>query len=534
LYVTYAVAKVHWTQQVLHIASWHGQLLVCAVHDLASILTGQRLQANNECAHVADNSAVEGLTLDEESELELALFLSLEEKDRADRQAAAAAAASHSGTNASEAAAPAASAAAAVAAAVAQAETSAAGALAAATAQVDAAAKLAGAAVNAQVTAVQSTVNDVMGQVEAVLKSLPGYTGPLVTRQAEAQEWTSIQQEEAELRQAVNQVGANGGAAGEDVIPNVHDEDRAGAFDSLPDSRHLAMPHGEPVSPNSLPSELSSAQAVATAAAARMHSFSSDDSSFDFTEAPSAPQLRGIPALPTEQFAALSLLDADNALPGSSFPLAEASVSHLDMLDSTVEYLPEEESDSPFFASNESPFVIDSEKADPAAAGAAGPSYVSEEAGANDATWCRVFNTAVTAGVDSAAAVGDQHVPISYPQVDRSNLTSSSEGPSSPIHYPSVERPTLNPAAEEFTPAGLVHDPSDPPTPRTQMHNMALGSDLFNGHSFMTANEAGESEDVLSDVPPSEWHVPADEGVGGPASIHVHPGRPCRTAAPSA
>ena len=416
------------------------------------------------CLYAGSSDAVaEGLPLDEQSQLELALFLSLEEaRAQADRQAATAAVASPppaaSPSASSEAASrqdrpygPAARArhnAAAVAAAASSAA-------AAAAVQAEAAAQRAGDAVNAQVASAHETVHAVMDRVDAVLRSLPGFNGPLLSRAdaADTHDSDSIQQEEAELAWAARQMASSVGSGG--AIGHVPDSLRQdifmpSTFDNLPEWFCSANEGGSAPSGGNSPaaSVATSIPAVATAAAARMHSFTSDDSSFDFADAPHGVNMDGMPAAPTDQFAALSLLDLDTAVPSPS-------ANHMDILESGIQYLPEEQSDSPFFAGNDSTFAVG----------------------------CQ------TAGVASS---GDHAVLISYPHIDRPNLGSSSEGPGSPIVYPQVAHPAPSPAEyASLTPARGGDQSCGPPSPRTQMHNLALGGDIFHGHASWTANTEG-------------------------------------------
>ncbi|DBA78877.1 hypothetical protein WJX77_008617 [Trebouxia sp. C0004] len=410
----------------------------------------------------SSDAVAEGLPLDEHSELELALFLSLEEaRAQADRQAATAAVASPL-----PAASPVASAVAAgrqgrpygpttwagqSATAVAAAASSAA---TAAAMQAEAAAQRAGDAVNAQLASAHDTVHAVMGQVDAVLRSLPHFNGPMLTRadSAHTQNSDSIQQEEAELAWAAGQMASSGGSGGS--IGHVSDDLRQDVFmpsgyDNLPEWWRSANEDSSAPSSGDSPaaSVAASIPAVATAAATRMHSFTSDDSSFDFADAVHAVNTNSMPAAPTDQFAALSLLDLESAVPG---PSAEASVSHLDMLESGIQYVPEEQSDSPFFAGNDSPFAVG----------------------------CQTTGS---------ASSGDHAVPISYSHI---NLSSPSEESSSPVVYPQVH-PAPTPAEyASLTPAQEVGHSWIPPSPRTQMHNLALGGDMFHGHASGTASVA--------------------------------------------
>jgi len=448
---------LHWSNNV-------GHLLPSSCHCILSAhsaLFGKR----TTCLCAGSSGAVaEGLPLDEQSELELALFLSLEEaRAQADRQAATAAVASPppaaSPSASSEAsgrqdrpygpARRARQSATAVVAAASSAAT-------AAAMQAEAAAQRAGDVVNAQVASAHDTVHAVMGQVDAMLRSLPGFNGPMLTRADAADTHDSIQQEEAELAWAARQMASSGGSSG--PTGHVPDDLRQdicmpSGYDNLPEWWRSANEDSRAPTGGDSPaaSVAASTPAVATAAAARMHSFTSDDSSFDFADALHAVNTDSMPAAPTDQFAALSLLDLDTAVPG---PSAEASVSHLDMLESGIQYLPEEQSDSPFFAGNDSPFAVG----------------------------CQ------TAGFASSE---DHAVPISYPRIDRSNLISSEEEPSSPVVYPQVAHPAPTPAEDaSLTPAQEVDQSSGPPSPRTQMHNLALGGDMFHGHASWTASPA--------------------------------------------
>ena len=492
---------------------------------------------------VAGSSVVEGLPLDEKCELELALFLSLEDKDNADRQAAAAAVTdvASAATDAAAAATKAASAAATTAASAASAAAVQAGTAAAAAAAAQVGAATPPACVNVAVASAQSTVDAVRRQLDATLTSLLGFNR--MAAQGNAHSSNSIPQEEAEFAQSAssdlssNSVGRSAPAASECLQENFH-----GRYDAFSKTAAAAAQAQQP-STGSFSSSCSDTNRqldpVAAAAFPRMHSFSSDNSSFDFTEAPTAPNLMEMPVAASGQFAALSLLHADNATPGPSHPQAEvqASVSCLDSLDSGIEYLPEEESDSPFFVGGDSPFVVNGPAAEAATAVAAGSSHVSgAEDVAADGTSVPVASWG-SVPIYTGPTSGDQNLPLLYPQVDRSNL--SCEGPSSPIHYPRVEHPTSNPAgqdsstaraatnpfATQFTAARAVTNPSEPATPRTQLHTAALGTDVFNGHSFMTGNEDPELEGTVSVAASRDWSEPAIESDAvGPASIHVHQG----------
>ncbi len=418
----------------------------------------------------SSDAVAEGLPLDEQSQLELALFLSLEEaRVQADRQAATAAVASPP-----PAARPSASGEASgrqdrpfrpvtrarqSATAMAAAASSAA---AAAAVQAEAAAQRAGDAVNAQVASAHDTVHAVMDRVDAVLRSLPGFNGPMLARPdaADIHDSDSIQQEEAELAWAARQLASSCGSAGPfGHVPDGLRQDvfMPSGYDNLPEWWRSANEGSSAPSGGNSPaaSVAASTPAVATAAAARMHSFTSDDSSFDFADAPHAGNTDNMPAAPTDQFAALSLLDLESAVPG---PSAAASVSHMDMLESGIQYLPEEQSDSPFFDGNDSPFTVGRQ----------------------------------TTGFASS---GDHAVPISYPRIDGHNLGSQTR---SPIVYPQVAHPAPTPAEDaSLTPAQGVHPSSGPPSPRTQMHNLALGGDMFHGHASWIADTEG-----WDDAPP--------------------------------
>jgi len=415
----------------------------------------------------SSDAVAEGLPLDEQSQLELALFLSLEEaRAQADRRAATAAVASPppaaSPSASSEASGrqdrPYGPATRARQSATAMAAAASSAAVAAAV-QAEAAAQRAGDAVNAQVASAHDTVHAVMDRVDAVLRSLPGFNGPLLSRAdaADTHDSDSIQQEEAELAWAARQMASSSGS-GEPIglVPDDLRQDifMPSGFDNLPEwfcsaNEGSSAPSG---GDSQAASVAASNPAVATAVAARMHSFTSDDSSFDFADAPHAGNMDGMPAAPTDQFAALSLLDLDTDVPG---PSAVASVSHMDMLESGIQYLPEEQSDSPFFAGNDSPFAVG----------------------------CQ------TAGFASS---GDHAVPISYPRIDRPNQDFSSEGPSSAIVYPQVARPAPTPAEHaSLTPVQGVDQSCGPPSPRTQMHNLALGGDMLHGNASWIADAEG-------------------------------------------
>ncbi|DBA79311.1 TPA: hypothetical protein ACH3X2_007790 [Trebouxia sp. C0005] len=272
----------------------------------------------------SSDAVAEGLPLDEQSELELALFLSLEEaRAQADRQAATAAvappppAASPSASDLAagrqdrpyEPATHARQSATAVAAAASSAAN-------AAAMQAEAAAQRAGDAVNAHVASAHDTVHAVMDRVDAVLSSLPGFSGPMLTRAdtADTHNSDSIQQEEAELAWAAGQMASSGGSGGPiGHVPSDLRQDifMPSGFDNLPEWWRSANEDSTATSGGNSPagSVAASTPAVATAAAARMHSLTSDDSSFDFADAPHGVDMESMPAAPTDQFAALSLLD---------------------------------------------------------------------------------------------------------------------------------------------------------------------------------------------------------------------------------
>lgn len=501
----------------------------------------------------SSEAAAEGLPIDEQCQLELALFLSLEEKEQADRQAAATA-------TAPEAPPPSASAAAASDqfehvrvrdGPYAQAERAcraATAAAAAAASQAEAAVQQAGDAVTHQVASVHDTVHAVMGQVDAVLRSLPGFTAPVFPpTPADGHSPDSIEQEEAELAQAAEMVAGSGGGGGHGSDGSDQEEFEPSGHAIVPNQR-LSASYGVSVAS---PEGGSAASAPAAApAAARTHSFSSDDSSFDFADAPSD---EGMPALPTDPFASLNPLAMDVPAPGSPHPPAEAAPSHLDMLDSGIEYVPEEESDSPFFAGNDSSFIEDPQAGNAAAAARSGHAHRTEEAVATavslpDSTWRNSHHVAVADTTAQPEVNADQHAPISYPQVDRSNLTHfPSEGSSSPIVYPQVVNPIPNPAGDGLGPTDWEgSESSGPPSPRTQLHNMALGEGLVRVHTPLTLNEAAGNEAVsfspldplamfrlprqdvmLTRQQPDEQIEPNVHGNsfdGGPASFQVHEG----------
>lgn len=498
----------------------------------------------------SSEAAAEGLPIDEQCQLELALFLSLEEKERADRQAAATA-------TAPEASPPAASATAASDrlehvrmrnSPYAQAERAcraATAAAAAAASQAEAAVQQAGDAVTHQVASVHDTVHAVMDQVDAVLRSLPGFTAPIFPpTNADGHSSDSIQQEEAELAHAAEMVAGSGGSGGHGSDES-DQEDFVASGDAIVPNQRLSANHGVSVaSPEG--------GSAAAPAAARAHSFSSDDSSFDFADAPSD---EGMPALPTDPFASLNPLAMDVPAPGSPPPPAEAAPSHLDMLDSGIEYVPEEESDSPFFAGNDSSFIEDPQAGSAAAAAAArsGHAHRTEEAVTNavspfDISWRDSHHAAMADTTAHPEVNADQHAPISYPQVDRSNLTHfPSEGSSSPIVYPQVVNPMPNPAGDGLGPTDWEgSESSGPPTPRTQLHNMALGEGLVGVHTPPTLDETAGNEAVsFSPLDPlAMFRLPRRDGMltrqqpdelieptvhgnsfdGGPASFQVHEG----------
>ena len=213
----------------------------------------------------------------------------------------------------------------------------------------------------------------------------------------------------------------------------------------------------------------------------RIHSVASDDSSFDWTEAPSAAVPSAPPAAsapPVDQFAALSLLDMDSVVPDL------------------------EEDDSPFAVCEDVQGGMhhgshDDEQVDD----------VGQEVPV--IPWGAI-------AAEQALLDGTDEVPISYPQVHGSGFASSM-GSESPIHYPQLHRP--DPTSE---------DRCQPPSPKTQMHVTALGSDPFGIDSVMTdgAEESGAhgTGNAVSAEGLGESSLLQEEEE--PASIHVQQGTP--------
>ena len=469
---------------------------------------------------------VEGSPLDEQTQLELALFLSLQDQEQGDAPAAgtpsqaamsqaatsqwvasgqlsaaavAAAAAAESGTFAYEAqaeaaaleaeAAPTAAAAhaesaattaaaeiesAALAAAseiesgtvmaAAQAESAATAAATKVAARVEAAARSVDAALNTQAASVRGTVLSFADQWEGWWRTRQGQQpprGPLAARgQAEVQgdspapsTQDSVQQEEAES-DSVWQEEAELGEAAEQLLSNRAEEPRAAV---LP----------------------------------RIHSVSSDDSSFEWTVAPnavaaSAPSAGSAP--PVDQFAALSLLDVDRLVPD--------------------------------LGGNDSPFAVcqDVQTGMPPA-GHADQQNVDVPV----IPWDENAHSQTLHGSTDA-------VPISYPQVHGSGFASSTMRSESPIHYPQVHRPISTSGDRHQSTSLGTHSPQ-PASPRTQMHVTALGSDLFGIDSIMTngADENGAHETgnavPAEDFRDSRHLQEEEEPVEAPASIHIQQGK---------
>lgn len=259
------------------------------------------------------------------------------------------------------------------------------------------------------------------------------------------------------------------------------------------------------------PEQMPSAAADAIPTAMRVHSVSSDDSSFG---APAAPA----PAVPIDQFAALSLLDFDSVVP------------NFEDLDGP-----------PGLDADNSPFDVHSEDQEGAASSHISISHADQATTGTGVVVPVIPWAATNADQDvrhNAEQVQDD-APVSYPRIDTSPFSASSLGSESPVHYPQVHRPTFHHPSTGYS--HQVHQPSSPrnldqveqPSPRTQMHLSALGSGAFSCHSSLSKDEAhgaiGVHED--GDMTPAwgsaAWPLDveeAEESAEAAASIHVHQG----------
>ena len=306
--------------------------------------------------------------------------------------------------------------------------------------------------------------------------------------------------------------------------------------------------------------------------ASRVHSVSSDDSSFDLTEAPAAA-----PAPPIRQFAALSLLDLDSTVPSfedldgaqdpdvddSPFDVhseehGEAASSHISMSQTdvamtdagqVVPVIPWDATESDQDLRHNTPRAQDpylQERSAPV-----GSQVLMQEQGLADAN----TNFSFTSMSDSSQPHTQQgvqdagsDVPVSYPQIDASPFSASMRL-ESPVRYPQLHRPSYH-----HSPAGSshsVHQPASPrlncdelPSPRTQMHLTAMGSGAFSLQSSTNGDEAqhmpeheagnmssagGSGGGPLDSLTGGSAALPleaeqAEEPVDAAASIHVHSG----------
>ena len=267
------------------------------------------------------------------------------------------------------------------------------------------------------------------------------------------------------------------------------------------------------------PEQMQDSVAEATPMAVGVHSVSSDDSSFGSPVAPA-------PALPIDQFAALSLLDFDSVVP--SF----------------------EDLDTPAgLDADDSPFDIHSEDQEGAASSHTSISHADQAVTDAGQVVPVIPWDATNADQDvrhSAEEIQDD-AQVSYPRIDTSPLSASSEGSESPVHYPQVHRPRFQHPRIDF--GQQVYQPSSPrnvdhaelPSPRTQMHLSALGSGAFSCQSSLSGDEAqhiGEYE--VGDMTPAgasggwpldasmggsaAWPLDVEDPAEAAASIHVHQG----------
>lgn len=230
----------------------------------------------------------------------------------------------------------------------------------------------------------------------------------------------------------------------------------------------------------------------------RRLSASSDDSSFDLTEAKAA----GAPAVPVDQFAALSLLDFDAVVPQAR-------------------------------DDDDSPFDVHSEDQD-----GVGDSHISHADGA-------VYDAGPAVPVipwdptDSDEELHhDSHevqdeAPVHYPQIHSPTFSVSSSDSESPVHYPQVHMPVSQPLDAGYTlqarqPASSGTNIAESSSPRTQMHMTALGSGAFSWQSSVSGDETQHLVvHMAGDATPAGGVVPseaAEEPVEAAASIHVHQG----------
>ena len=287
--------------------------------------------------------------------------------------------------------------------------------------------------------------------------------------------------------------------------------------------------------------------------ASRVHSVSSDDSSFDLTEVPAAA-----PALPIDQFAALSLLDFDSVVPsfedldGSQDPDADdspfdvhsedhegtasshISIDHADvaMTDAgqAVPVIPWDATNTNQDLRHHFPQVQGSDLPD-----LAGFQASLEQPGSANAN--TAFSCTSLSGSNEQSGLrvadSDSDAPVSYPQIDASPFSASMRS-ESPVRYPQLHKPTYHPNAgsshqvQQPASPGIEH--VEPSSPRTQMHLTALGSGAFGCQSSGDeAQHDGEHEagDMTSTGGSAVWPLEAEEveePAEAAASIHVHQG----------
>ena len=299
--------------------------------------------------------------------------------------------------------------------------------------------------------------------------------------------------------------------------------------------------------------------------ASTAHSVSSDDSSFDLTEAPAAA-----PALPIDQFAALSLLDFNTVVPSfedvdssqdpddSPFdvhsedqegaPSSHINIGHdvaMAIAGQVVPVIPWDATEADQDLCHNAPRVQSSHLTDPV-----GSQALMQEQGFTNANTDLSFTSLSDSnqqhtqwGLQDADAASD--APVSYPQVDASSFSASMRS-ESPVRYPQLHRPSYHHPTAGSTPE--THQPASPridrgelPSPRTQMHLTALGSGAFSFQSSTSVDEAQQvGEQEAGDVPSAvgsgratpdsltggsaAWLLEADEPPEAAASIHVHQG----------
>ena len=305
--------------------------------------------------------------------------------------------------------------------------------------------------------------------------------------------------------------------------------------------------------------------------ASRVHSVSSDDSSFDLTEAPAAA-----PALPIDQFAALSLLDSDSAVPSfedlhgpqgldaddSPFDVhsedhegaasSHISIGHADVVmtdpGQVVPVIPWDATDTDQDVRHDAPRVQNPHMPDRVDFQA-----LTQEQGLANANTSFSF-TSLSDSDQQRTQQGlqdaefDSDTPVRYLQIDASPFSASMQS-ESPVRYPQLHRPSYHRSTADSShqvnqPASPRTDCREPPSPRTQMHLTALGSGAFSLQSSVSGDEAQlvgqhQAGDITlaggsvgwpldaSTGASAVWSVEAEEAeepVEAAASIHVHQG----------